>query len=249
MRVTAALLLLGVLAASACSSAGKQSASKIEVTGEHLKAMVLTKEDLGPDYADFQPDPRSGPRSSEQLVDEAINPDDEALDVAKYAILLGQVDTYFSQRALAEHLGAVYITDGIVLYADAKGAASDLRDGVNDKQKGFSGTTKFGSLQSFKTFDPKVGQLGSGQVVRLLSPGSNFGLKFDQEVTITLVQFQRDRLVGSIVITRFDNKDVKGEVIDLARKLDKRMQAVLRGEQPPGTAGETPQGSGQQPAP
>jgi hypothetical protein len=231
------LMSLGLISL-ACVN-GRSHQARIELTPDHLTAMMLTRDDIGPDYADFGPDARSGPRTSEQLVEESNNPDDEALDVAKFAILLGQEDTYVSARTLNERTGVIYLTNGVVLYADAKGAAADLADMLGDQKTGLSGTTKFGTLQSFKTFKPKVGQSAHGQVIRLVSPGSNFGISEPVNVTITAIEFQRDRIVGSVVLMRFDPKDVKAEATDLARKLDRRIQVVLRGELPPG--GETTQ--------
>ena len=239
MKNSAVLSILCAAVILAGCSASKKDQPKVEVTGDHLRVMVLTREDLGPEYAAFDVDPASGPRTSEQLVEEATNPDDEALDVANYAILLGQEDTYFSKQALAAHTGVISLTDGIVLYADKKGAAGDLVDSLKDQQTGFSGTTKYGSLQAFKTFHPGVGEEAHGAVIRLLSDGKNFGLPTVVTVTITSIQFRRDRMVGAVVVMRFDNKDVTAEITDLARKLDKRMQTVLRGDQPPGSDAST----------
>jgi hypothetical protein len=120
----------------------------------------------------------------------------------------------------------------VLVYADKKGAAGDLADMVLDAQETYSGTTQAGSLQTFKTFKGKTGESSRGLLIRLLAPGSNFGLTGTINLTITAVQFQRDRMLGQVVIMRFDAKDVRAEVIDLARKLDKRMQTVLAGGDP-----------------
>jgi hypothetical protein len=233
VKFTALLLALSLTLLLAGCTTSKNTQPRVELTGDHLKAMALIKDELGPDYAAFELDPKSGPRTSEQLVDEASDPDDEALDVANYGILLGQEDTYFSVGALQGHSGVIFLTDGIILYADSKGAAGNLVDSIGDMQRGFSGTTKFGTLQAYQTFSPKVGEDSHGEVVRLLTPGASFGIDGTVNVTITSVEFKRDRLVGGVVIMRFDAKDVKAEVKELARKLDLRMQTVLKGEQPP----------------
>jgi hypothetical protein len=126
------------------------------------------------------------------------------------------------------------LTDGIVLYANKAAAEGDFSDSVGDMKRDFSGTTRFGSLQAFQTFKPKIGESAHGQIIRLMTSGNNFGINSVVNITITSIQFRRDQMVGSVVLMRFDAKDVKGEVTDLARKLDKRMQAVLRGDSPDG---------------
>jgi hypothetical protein len=239
----AAVLLTSVLTLLlvACAGGSKATQSRIELNGDHLRAMVLIRDELGPEYDSFGADPASGPRTNEQLVEESINPDDEALDVANFGILLGHEDTYVSLPNLISRAGVLSLTDGVILYANRDGAAGDLDDSLGDLKRDFSGTSEFGSLQGFKTFKPKVGERSHGEIIRVMTPGSNFGITGVVNITITSVSFQRDRMVGAVVIMSFDAKDLKGETIDLARKLDKRMQAVLRGEQPPSAA---PPGTG-----
>ncbi len=156
---------------AACAAGAAKTQPRVELTGDHLKSMVLIKDDLGPAYADFNLDATSGPRTSEQLVNESDNPDDEALDVAKFGTLLAHEDTYISQQALATRSGVIFLTDAVVLYANKGGAAGDLADSVGDTKRGFSGTSKYGTLQAFKSFKPKVGDSAQGEVIRLLAPG------------------------------------------------------------------------------
>jgi hypothetical protein len=234
VKKTTVLLTLSIAALLIACTSAKSGGVRVQVTGDHLRAMVLTRDDLGPEYADYGMDPASGPRTSEQLVEEADNPDDEALDVAKFAILLGHEDTYLSLGNLQSRSGVLLLTDGIVLYANKAATEGDFSDTVGDMKRDFSGTTRFGSLQAFQTFKPKIGEAARGQIIRLMTSGNNFGINSVVNITITSIQFRRDQMVGSVVLMRFDAKDVKGEVTDLARKLDKRMQAVLRGESPDG---------------
>lgn len=235
MKKLAFVLLLSLtVMLVACDAGAAKTQQRVELTGDHLKSMVLIKDDLGPAYADFNLDGASGPRTSEQLVNESDDQDGEALDVAKFGTLLAHEDTYISQQALATRSGVIFLTDAVVLYANKAGAAGDLADSLGDTKLGFSGTSKYGTLQAFKTFNPKVGDGAQGEVIRLLVPGANIGIEGSVNVTITAIQFSRDRLGGTVVMMRFDAKDVKAEATDLARQLDKRMQMVLRGAQPPG---------------
>ncbi len=229
LRLSLAILI--VLALTGCK-AGSKAETKVNLTGDHLAAMILTRADLGPEYEFFDLDAKSGMMTTEQLVEQSDNPDGEALDVANFGQLLGYLDTYFSYRSLADKSGVVYLTNGVLLYADKKGAAGDLSDMVLDAQENYSGTTRAGSLQTFKSFKAKVGESSRGILIRLLAPGSNFGLTGTINLTITGVEFQRDRMLGEVIIMRFDAKDVQAEAIDLARKLDKRMQTVLAGGSP-----------------
>ena len=220
-----------VLVLGACASPAKRQTGVV-LTGDHLKAAALPLSALGPDYADFALSDKSGPRTAEQLTAEALNPDDEAQDVARFGTQMGFQEVFVSERDLQDRSGVFYLANSLVLYASPKGAAGDLADMVGDQQRDFSGTTTAGTLQAFQRFSPKVGEKAYGAVIRLLAPGSDFGVKGVVNLTITSVAFRRDRVVGQVVLVRFDGADQQKEVAEMARKLDQRLQAVMRGESP-----------------
>ncbi len=230
MRLVFFLLAL-TAALSACSLRSSPE-PKIEVSAEHLAAMVLRVDDFEPDYQAFAKRAESGPRTIEQLIEGADDPDDEALDVAKFGHLMNHADSYASNANIIRGSGAIMIADGIILYRDAKGAAGDLDDIIADAKRDFSGTTELGSLQSFKLFKAKAGEEGHGLTMRFLTPGVEFGLNGLLNLTVTAVYFRRDNLVAGVMMMRLDTKDVQAEVNELARKLDRRIKSVLAGESP-----------------
>jgi hypothetical protein len=83
------------------------------------------------------------------------------------------------------------------------------------------------TIQGADTFE--VHDIGD-EAVGMIQKAS---LKVNQgELTIdqTIVGFREGRLIGSVGITNLEGADVQQEAIALARKLDERMLAVLRGE-------------------
>jgi hypothetical protein len=66
--------------------------------------------------------------------------------------------------------------------------------------------------------------------MRLKAAKAVFGT--DGDVSLTIVTFQQGRVLGSVYVLRADAKDARPDVMLVAKLLDARMKAVLRGETP-----------------
>jgi hypothetical protein len=220
------LAALAVLSASACGGGGQADLTDREITDGELSLMALPLSDLGSQYADFEPDDTSGLQSNEQAIEGSFDKEDEAADVERFGRVKGYEENYVSSEALMDGTGPFYISTGVVLHEQADGAAGNLKDGVEDAQRAVGGTNENTTLETAETFSVEdVGQ----EAVGLWQKGSaqaDDGGSFYR----TIVGFRQGRLIGSVSILRFDDQDVRDEATALARKLDERILAVLRGE-------------------
>jgi len=240
-RLFTVLTALALLSASACGGGGGQAdLTDREITDEELSLMVLPLSNLGPQYADFELDDTSGLQSNEQVIDDAFDEEDEAQDVERFGRTNGYEESYTFSAALPEEKGPIHIATGVILHEDADGASGNLKDGVEDAQRAVGMTKEDVTIQGVDTFE--VGDIGQ-KAVGLIQKAS---IKIDEEeLTIhqTVVGFREGRLIGSVVITNLKGEDVQEEATALARKLDERILAVLRGEveQPAPTSEATPE--------
>jgi len=232
-RLFMVLVALTLALAVACGGGGQKDLTDREITDEELSLMVLPLSELGSQYADFELDDTSGLQSNEQAIDDAFDKEDEAQDVERFGRANGYEALYTSSQALLEEKGPINIGMDVILHENADGASGNLKDGVEDAQRAVGKTQEDVTIEGADTF--KVDNIGQGAVGMV----HKASFKVDeQELTVeqTVVGFQEGRLIGSVAITGFEDEDMQVEATALARKLDERIQAVLRGEVEPSSA-------------
>jgi hypothetical protein len=221
------LAALALLSASACGGGGGQAdLTDREITDGELSLMALPLSDLGSQYADFELDDTSGIQTNEQAIESAFDQEDEAADVERFGRVEGYEEDYLSSDALMEGTGPFYISTGVILHETADGASGNLKDGVGDAQRAAGATQENTTLESTETFSVEdVGQEAVGLLQTVSAQGDDGGSYYR-----TVVGFRQGRLIGTVSILRLDDEDVRDEATALARKLDERILAVLRGE-------------------
>jgi hypothetical protein len=233
-RLLTILVALALVSASACGGGGgggggggPKDMTDREITDEELSLMVLPQSDLGPQYADFKLDDTSGLQSNDAAINNAFDTEDEAQDVQRFGRANGYEESYTFSAAQPEEKGPIHIATGVILHNDADGASGNLNDGVGDAQRAVSMTKDNVTIQSVDTFE--VGDIGQ-EAVGLIQKASFKVDQGDLAVDQTMVGFREGRLIGSVAITSLAGADVQEEATALARKLDERILAVLRGE-------------------
>jgi len=240
-RLFTILAALVLVSASACGGGGGGQAdlSDREITDEELSLMVLPLPDLGPQYADFELDDTSGLQSNEQVISDAFDTEDEAQDVEQFGRANGYEESYTFSAAQPDEKGPIHVATGVILHEDADGASGNLKNGAEDAQRVVGMSKEDVTIQGVETFE--VGDIGQ-EAVGLIQKAS---IKVDEEeLTIgqTIVGFREGRLIGSVAITNLEGEGAQEEATALARKLDERVLAVLRGEveQPAATSQARP---------
>jgi hypothetical protein len=115
----------------------------------------------------------------------------------------------------------------VVLHDNADGASGNLKDGADDAQRAVGKTNEDVTIEGVETFE--AGDIGQ-DAVGVVQKASFKADQADFTLNQTIVGFQEGRLIGSMVITGFEGEDMQAEATAIARKLDERILAVLRGE-------------------
>jgi len=232
-RLFMLVVALALALAVACGGGGPSDPTDREITDDELSLMALPLSDLGSQYADFELDDTSGLQSNEQAIDDAFDSEDEAQDVERFGRANGYEAFYTSTQALLDEKGPINVGTDVILHENADGASGNLKDGVDDAQRAVGMTQEDVTIESVDTFEAgDIGQDAVGVVQKA-------SFKADQaEFTLnqTIVGFQEGRLIGSVAITGFEGEDMQAEATAIARKLDERILAVLRGEVEPSSA-------------
>lgn len=233
IRSRALLAWVAVIALSAalaaCGDNGEPDLTVGEITDEELSLMVLGRADLGEEYTDLRFIDQSDFITNETRVKWALDPEDEADDLERFGRLNGYEAVYVAFSKPTEEGGALdEIRIGVALFADPAGASDYLEDELTDIEQGIGGEHLGKTLEEAKRF--KVGGIGDRSVGFRARASAATGQDSALPTNVTQVYFSRGRLLADAAISRLDDEDVSKEVESLARKLDERIQAVLRGE-------------------
>jgi hypothetical protein len=241
VSLTAALVCALVLAA--CGGEGGEDLTAREISDEELVLMLLPKAEMGEEYAglSFVYDP--GLRTVSHITDVALDPQEQAEDLEHFA-LIGASGVEYAEATIAEESGeptSRTVALAIHLFEDSEAASGYLEEDLADweAQVGAMRTGKQhwdSQLTAAERFKPgKIADESSGvrfTITYFINPPSGI----DEHTT--MVWFRRGRLLASISIsTTFGNPDFREAAEALARKLDERIQAVLRGELTPTPVG------------
>jgi len=236
IRARALLGWVAVIALSAalaaCGGSGEQpDLTTGEITDAQLNLMVLGRADLGEEYADLQFIEQAGFLTNETRVKWALDPEDEASDLERFGRVNGYEAAYVAFARPAEGAGLDEIRVGVSLFADAAGASAYLEDELADIEQGTGGQHAGMILEDVKRF--KVGGIADRSVGFRARATAAAGQDSAAPTNVTQVYFRRGRLLADVAIGRVDEEDASEAVQTLARKLDERIQAVLRGEVTP----------------
>ncbi len=215
--------------AAACGG-GQGDVTVRTVTDQQLSLMGLSLTELGPKYAEFELHDSSGFVSNAEAIEGTFDREGEAEDVERFGRLNGYDTDYSSQEAIASGEGAFAVFTSAILHEDADGASGNLRDFLVDAKRRIGGSAGGLTLEGVEEFDVRdVGEEAVGVLLEI-SASTESG----RAVTFaTAVIFRRASLVGTVEIDSFDETDAAEEVAALARKMDDRIEAVLRGEVEP----------------
>ena len=246
LSLIGALVCALVLAACGGDGGGEQQGDLTarEMTDDELVLMLLPKAEMGEQYAglSFVYDP--GLRTASDITDAALDPEEEAEDLQRFP-LISASGVVYAESTIAEELGepaGQTVAFAVHLFEDPDAASGYLEEELADWE-GQVGAMRTGKrhwdskLTAAERFKPgRIGDESRGirfTLTYFIDPSSPI------DVHATEVWFRRGRLLASASIsTTFGNPDVREAAEALARKLDERIQAVLRGELTPTPAGE-----------
>ncbi len=230
MRLAVAFACVAVAASvAACNGGGQTDLTSREITDEELSRMVLPLSELGPGYTGFElHEDASGFRPNDDAGEGSFDPEDAAEDAERFGRIMGYRECYRSGVGATVGAGAYSVATAVILFENTDGASRHLRDAAEDGKRQVGATTSGGwTLEAYDEFDP--GGIGDESIGALATLS---GLSADEESVfyLTSVAFRHGRLSGVVTLTQLDQEDVRERAGLLARKLDERIAAVLRGE-------------------
>ena len=234
MKPLPAFASVVLLLSAACSGRDGAPAADIVIGEEQLAAILrsITNASFGDDYLRMELSvDDSGPTTAEDLIEDADNPDDERADLTNYGFVQGYETYYFRSEAIFDREGPFVVGATVNLFETADGASDYLADDLADGKRDLSGTSETGSLQAFDTFDTDVGDQSWGAFVRILGDAEFYGTAADFDTSFSIVSLRRGRLVATAGVFRADGTDATAEALTVAKEIDERIQAVLRGEE------------------
>jgi hypothetical protein len=230
------LLLAICLAVLSGCGGGEADITDREISDEELALMVLPQEGFGVEYAGLELDEgASGFLSNEKAIENDYDGEDERGDIERFGRVNGYAEVYSSPLGAEDDPSAsieegLMVGIGVELLRDTEGASGRLQDEIADYEREFREEAgaeegQQGDLQLFSLYD--VGDEATGLQMEFPVPvDTGLSLLYNA----THVSFRRGRLVGAVVVGEFYDRDRRDEVVTLARKLDERIQAVLRGD-------------------
>ena len=227
MRTLLLLPLSLVVLVLACTG-GSTDPTDREISDGELVAMMLPLADLGPAYADLELENSSQFRTNEDAAEDAFYGEDEAEDIVRFGRVTGYAESFIFIEGFISRQGVLLISTRVTIYESGDGASGYLRDDLEDTQRevGVDPDSDAGMLERLDEYHLEgIGDESVGMFA-YYTPGEAEPLP----TNLTWVKFRRGRLIGEVVIVRFDEEDVREEVTELARKLDERILAVLRGD-------------------
>jgi outer membrane lipoprotein-sorting protein len=220
--VAAVLTLL--LTGAACKGGGQEAdLTAGQITDTQLASMMLSLEDYGPDFRDFQLDKDSGLRTAAQTAENDFDPQDEAQDLERFGWASGYGRSYLNQQAAQARSGIFAVSSDVALFDTADGAAGYFDDSMTELAALLGNGNENITIEKVGQFDAHVADdaagfyfsgstpAGDGSQIRLFSTG---------------VALRRGRLLGTVGFV-------------LARMLDQRIVEVLQ-EQANGSQGSEP---------
>jgi hypothetical protein len=227
----AALLLAATLVG--CGGGGEEKPSAITISDEDLVAMMLTKADLGPEFAGFQES--AAPDTNEERIQKADDPEDERKDQQTFGRISGYDRQLVAPDTTIQAGVTLLVRLGVTIFADDDGAAGDLHDAVGDVLAHVGHTGQGPLLEAADQFPvPRLGDESLGLRTRASVAAEQGG---PGTLYVTYFWFRRDRIIGDVAIARGDDADVSQQAQTVASLLDERIQKVLSGQAtpPPGT--------------
>lgn len=222
------ILLLAVLVLGGCGQQGPEPtadrAANIRV--RDLALMVLPKEELGDLAAGLRlSNEDSGPSSNATAALASFDPEDTAETMQGSGRVAGFDLVYFDPKLLlGKGRGGVYsVGTSVDLMEDPAHAAQFLHEQMAQFDRFANRPLANGARVSrAASLDvTTAGEEAKGVTATVVVGGQRF--------RSATVAFRRGRLVGSVSVSRADARTPAEEAVELAAKLDKRMQDALTG--------------------
>ena len=227
----AILTLVGLLAA--CGDAEPVR----EISAEELPLAVLPLEDVKAVFEGFGFSESPEARPNDRVIKEAFDPEDETQDIDRY----GRLDGYRLYYSLTPegnpNMDSFQVVITVQLFRDAAGASAYLADELTDLEQsvGLGGADRLQEMSRFKAKGGGDESVGLVTTRDLVSHGVSFATGHT-----TAVAIRRGQLLGLAEVLRLDGGERQDEAQALARRLDQRFKALLRGQLGP-TSTQSPQ--------
>ena len=217
-------LVCALVVLAGCGGGGDAGDGTQDVRREDLAAMVLPQRDLGSLASGLALDQDSGRTDNRKAAEETFDRRDTGSSLARAGRVEGYRATYTrAANSRGRSQMGVLVSTEVELFRDEEGASAYLEKQMNDLE-GLRGKTvegaRFIETEAFE--GEAVGEEARGLTATFLAG--------ETPVFLKLVAFRRDRLVGSALVLLDRERELSGELQQIARALDDRIQGVATGE-------------------
>lgn len=198
-----------------------------EVSDADLWRMVLPQEEFGPQYSGFTLDvERFGLGENEDEIAADCDPEEMRRLIESSGRTNAWEQTYRDEEATRSGTGASSVGSVVTLFQDAEGAEAFFQAELEQLREGV-GVPDCDDFTLFELEEFAPGSVGGTAVGLVVFAGDE-----DVQIYATTVWFVRANLYAFVGILHVNDEDHRAEAEELARQLDSRIEAVLRGESP-----------------
>ena len=205
----------------------------IDVTRDHLPAMVLAHSEIQLEFPFLQLEPTlTGYQDNEQAAGQTMDPNDTSGDLAERGRLDGYetefVDSAVQASGLTSQERPLGLSVSLNLMETPESARRYLKDQMDEIQR-FQGVDVDGTIVN----EFRQAEL-AGLVEYAVADCVTIAIAaFGATAQAGVVLWQRGPIVAIVGVTGFDDSDRSAAIERLARQMDRRIKRVLAGEIPP----------------
>ncbi len=194
------------------------------ISDGELAGMVLALEQFGREYVDFDASVDSGPRTLDQMADQAFDPDNERADLERFGCSVGYQQFYTRPQEAGGSSGVFAVGTTLCLFGTDEGASGYVQDSREELSTQAGKTSKGVTAETVETFDAQIADEAVGAQGRFHAGAVG---ESNPPFWVGALAFRHGRLVAVIGTYSYDQLDSRGTLIDLAREMDDNITSVL----------------------
>ncbi len=255
IRVGPGLMAVGLAFLVACSDGSSDvEPSPVddtvrEIAGDELSRMVLSLEQLGPDFEGFVSEEANGFLTLDSAAAEDFDPAAERADLEQSGWSAGYEQFFSDAQAIEQRSGVFQVGSSVGLFAVSDGANGYFQDSADEVGQDIGKTRNGATLNKLERFDVDIADAAAGARIE-----AHFEQELTEEERQQLeemgqepvsfdfwgagVDFRHGRILATVAVFGIGLSDgekerLEGRLTDLARKMNEQITQQLAGTPAP----------------